>query len=35
VPVPAPLAALRNMAPRFDDCVDKDAMLDYVKKALK
>ena len=33
VPVPAPLAALRDMAPRFNDCVDKDAMLDYVKDA--
>lgn len=35
VPVPAPLAALRDKAPRFNDCVDKADMLDYVKKALK
>ena len=31
VPVPAPLAALRGLTPRFNDCVEKDAMLDYVK----
>jgi len=35
VPVPTPLAALRNLSPRFTDCVDKDAMLDYVKGALR
>ena len=35
VPVPAPLAALRDMAPRFNDCVDRTDMLDYVKKALR
>ena len=35
VPVPAPLAALRDKAPRFKDCVDKADMLDYVKNALK
>ncbi len=34
VPVPAPLAALRDMAPRFQDCVEKNAMLDYVKKSI-
>ena len=34
VPVPAPLAALRDKAPRFNDCVDKNDMLEYVKKAL-
>lgn len=31
VPVPAPLAALRTLEARFNDCVEKDAMLDYVK----
>ncbi len=35
VPVPAPLAALRDMAPRFEDCVEKDAMLEYVKQAIR
>ena len=35
VPVPAPLARLRDMPVRFDDCVDKGDMLDYVKAALK
>ena len=35
VPVPAPLAALRDMAPRFNDCVDRTEMLDYVKKAIR
>jgi threonine synthase len=34
VPVPAPLAALRDKAPRFNDCVDKADMLEYVRKAL-
>ena len=35
VPVPAPLAALRDMAPRFKDCVEKDGMLEYVKGKLR
>ena len=35
VPVPAPLAALRDMAPRFRDCVDRTDMLDYVKKSIQ
>ena len=34
VPVPAALAALRDKAPRFTDCVGKEEMLEYVKKAL-
>ena len=34
VPVPENLANLRALRPRFDDCVDKDGMLDYVKEAL-
>ena len=34
VPVPGNLASLREKAPRFNDCVDKDAMLDYVKGLL-
>ncbi len=34
VPVPAALAALRDMAPRFTDCVEKGDMLDYVKGKL-
>ena len=34
VPVPEKLAGLRGMKPRFDDCINKDAMLDYVKEAL-
>jgi len=34
VPVPEKLAGLRSMKPRFDDCIDKDAMLDYVKEAV-
>ncbi len=34
VPVPEKLAKLRDMKPRFDDCVDKAAMLAYVKEAL-
>ena len=29
------LARLRDMKPRFEDVVDKNAMLDYVKAALK
>ena len=35
VPVPAPLAALRTLEPRFTDVVGKDGMLDYVKGKLK
>ena len=35
VPVPAPLAALRDKAARFTDCVDRNAMLDYVKASLE
>ena len=35
VSVPAPLAALRGMTPRFLDCVEKDAMLEYVKMAIR
>ena len=35
VPVPEALAKLRDMPVRFTDCVDKDAMLDYVREALK
>jgi len=35
VDVPEPLAKLRDMPVRFDDCVDKDQMLDYVKAAVK
>ena len=35
VDVPERLAKLRDMPVRFDDCVDKDAMLDYVKAAIK
>lgn len=34
VKVPEKLAALRSLTPRFDDCVAKDAMLDYVKEAI-
>ena len=34
VPVPAPLAALRDKAPRFMDCVEKGDMLAFVQKAL-
>ena len=34
VPVPAPLAALRDLEQRFDDCVERGEMLDYVKSAL-
>jgi threonine synthase len=34
VPVPAALAALRDKAARFTDCVEKGDMLDYVKNAL-
>ena len=35
VDVPEPLAKLRDMPVRFDDCVDRDAMLDYVKRAVQ
>ena len=35
VPVPERLAQLRDLPVRFEDCVDKDAMLDYVKEAVK
>ena len=35
VPVPAPLAALREMEPRFNDVVSQDEMLDYVKNEIK
>ena len=34
VPVPKNLAQLRDMKPRFDDCVDKNDMLAYVKEAM-
>ncbi len=34
VAVPDGLASLRDREPRFLDCVDKDAMLDYVKRQL-
>ena len=34
VRVPRQLAELRDRAARFDDCVDKADMLDYVKRAL-
>ena len=34
VPVPENLSTLRDKAPRFNDVVDKDAMLDFVKAAL-
>jgi len=35
VDVPERLAKLRELPVRFTDCVDKDAMLDYVKTAVK
>ncbi|MBR1559611.1 MAG: threonine synthase [Clostridia bacterium] len=35
VPVPERLAKLRDMPVRFEDCVDKDKMLEYVKDAVK
>ena len=35
VPVPERLAMLRDKPIRFTDCVDKGAMLEYVKSALK
>ena len=35
VPVPQRLARLRDMPVRFTDCVDKNAMLDYVKDAVR
>lgn len=34
VPVPKKLAELRNKKSRFNDCVDKDFMLDYVKEGI-
>lgn len=34
VAVPEGLARLRDMAPRFNDCVDKGEMLDYVKSLI-
>ena len=34
VPVPPALARLRDMPVRFGDCVDRGAMLDYVKGAI-
>ena len=34
VPVPARLARLRDLPVRFDDCVDRDDMLDYVKSSI-
>lgn len=35
VPVPPNLASLRDRQPRLNDCVDRDAMLDYVKRFLE
>ena len=35
VPVPERLAKLRDMPVRFEDCVDRDDMLDYVKASLR
>ena len=35
VDVPEPLAKLRDMPVRFDDCVDKDQMLNYVKNTVQ
>ena len=34
IPVPEALAALRDREARFTDCVDKDKLLDYVKRAV-
>ena len=34
-PVPAPLDALRTKTPRFDLCVDKEHMVDAVRRTLK
>ena len=34
VSVPRPLAALRDMEPRFTDCVDKEDMLDCVRRTI-
>ena len=31
IPVPPGLASLRSEEPRFTDCIDRDAMLDYVR----
>ena len=35
VPVPEGLSSLRDKQPRFNDCVDRDSMLEYVKVQLK
>ena len=35
IEIPERLKKLRDMPVRFEDCVDKDAMLDYVKDAVK
>ena len=35
VPVPGNLAKLRDLKPRFNDCVEKTRMLAYVKEALR
>ncbi len=35
VPIPANLAELKELQPRFTDCVDKTQMLAYVKEVLK
>lgn len=35
IPVPANLASLRSKAVRFEDCVDRGDMLEYVKNALR
>lgn len=34
VAIPRNLAGLRNAKVRFDDCIDREEMLDYVKKAV-
>jgi len=34
VPVPANLSGLRGKAHRFSECIDREAMTDYVKKAV-
>ena len=35
MPVPAPLAALKNKSPRFNQTVEKDHMVDQVLEMLK
>ena len=35
VPIPANLAELKELQPRFTDCVNKTQMLAYVKEVLK